>query len=81
MFSTAALNHEEIKRDPERISKNKYFLKKYSWNRIKYLSNMDDWKTFEKNNLETALNVLYIQFNVLKYNLLIFPNIAKHTKC
>ena len=33
--------------------------KKYNWNEIKYPSKLEDWKMFEKNNLETALNVLY----------------------
>ena len=33
--------------------------KKYNWNEIKYPSKLEDWKYFEKNNLEIALNVLY----------------------
>ena len=35
------------------------FIKKYNWNEIKYPSKLEDWKMFEKNNLEIALNVLY----------------------
>ena len=42
------LNHEEIKKDPQRITKIKPFINKY-----------DDWKRFEKNNVTIALNVLY----------------------
>ena len=33
---TVVLNHEEIKRDPQRISKIKTFINKYNWDGIKY---------------------------------------------
>ena len=36
--ATVALNHKEIKRDPQRISKIKSFINKYYWNGIKYPS-------------------------------------------
>ena len=55
---TVALNHEEIKRDPRRISKIKPFINKYNWDGIKYPSKIGDWKMFEKNNATIALNVL-----------------------
>ena len=41
---TVALNHEKIKRDPQRISKIKPFINKYNWNVIKYPSKIDNWK-------------------------------------
>ena len=47
-----ALNHKEIKRDPEKISKIKHFINKYNWK-----GKTDDWKTFEKNNPTIALNI------------------------
>ena len=56
-----ALNHEEIKRDPQRISKIKPFINKYNWKGTNYSSKIDDWKTFEKNNPTTALNILHIK--------------------
>ena len=59
--ATVALNREEIKKDPQRISKIKPFINKYNWNGIKYLTKIDDWKTFEKNNLTITLNILYIK--------------------
>ena len=34
--ATVALNHEEIKRDPQRISKIKHNINKYNWDGIKY---------------------------------------------
>ena len=59
--ATVALNNEKIKRDPQRISKIKPFINKCNWNGIKYPSKIDNWKTFEKINLITALNILYIK--------------------
>ena len=59
--ATVAVNHEEIKRDPQRISKIKSFTNKYNWNGIEYPSKIDDWKTFEENNSTIALNILYIK--------------------
>ena len=60
-MATVALNPEEIKSDPQRISKIKPFINKYKWNGIKYLSKIDDWKMFEKNNLTIALSSFYIK--------------------
>ena len=56
-----ALNHEEIKRDPQRISKFKLFINKCNWTGIKYPSKIDDWKTFDKNNPTIAHSILYIK--------------------
>ena len=56
-----ALNHEETKRDPQRISKIKPFINKYNWKGIKYPSKIDEWKTFEKSNLTIALSFFYIK--------------------
>ena len=59
---TVALNHEEIKSNPQRISKTKPFINNYNRNGIKYPSKIDDdCKTIEKNNLAIALNILYIK--------------------
>ena len=57
--ATIALNLEEIKRDPQRISKLKPFMNKYNWEGINHPSEKDDWKNIDKNNLTIALNVLY----------------------
>ena len=56
---TAALNYEEMKKDPQRISKIKPLINKYNWEAIKYPSKKDDWNKFEKNNLAIVLNVFY----------------------
>ena len=59
---TVASNYEEIGRHAERITKIKTFINKYNSEgikRINYPSENDDCKTFEKNNVKIALNVLY----------------------
>ena len=56
---TVALNYDEIKKDPQRITKVKPFINKYSWEEINYPSEKGDWKKFEKNNVTIAINVLH----------------------
>ena len=58
---TVALNYEEIKKDPQRITKIKPSIDKYNWKEINFPSEKDDWKKFEENNRTIALNVLYAQ--------------------
>ena len=58
---TVALNCWEIKWNSERVSKIKPFINKHNWKGINYPSKIDDWKTFEKNNLTIALNILCIK--------------------
>ena len=41
---TVALNYEEIKKGPQRITKTKPFLNKYNWEGIHFPSEKDDWK-------------------------------------
>ena len=56
---TVALNHEEIAEHSQRISKIKPFINKYNWKERNFLSEKDDWKKIEKNNVTIALNVLH----------------------
>ena len=56
---TVASNYEEIGKHAERITKIKTFINKSKWEGIKFPSNKDDWKKFDKNNLTIALNLLY----------------------
>ena len=58
-----ALNHEQIKKDPQRITKIKRFIDQYNWKEIDFPSNKKDWYEFEKNNKTIALNILYIPHN------------------
>ena len=73
--ATVALNHEKIGKLPERISKIKSLINKYYWEGINYISEKDDWKMFQKNNLTIALNVLCAKKE--KYILLTFQNIKR----
>ena len=49
------LNHEEIKKDTQRITKIKPFANKYNWKGINFPSEKHDWKKIEKNNVTIAL--------------------------
>ena len=61
-----ALNHEQIKDHPERISKIKPFIDQCNWKEIDFPSHGKDWKKFESNNQSIALNILYVPHNTEK---------------
>ena len=42
------VNNEEIKKDAQRITKNKPFINKYNWLGIDFPSEKDDWKSLRK---------------------------------
>ena len=46
--ATVALYYEEIKWNPERVSKIKSFINKYNWKGINYPSKIDHWNVREK---------------------------------
>ena len=56
---TVTLNHKEIIKHAERITKMKPFMDTYNWEGNNYASEKDDCKNIEKNNLTIALNALY----------------------
>ena len=58
---TVALNYGDIESHPERVLNIKKFINKYNWKELNYPSKTDDWKTFEKNDLTLAGNILYIK--------------------
>ena len=60
---TVALNYQNIKKDPQRISKIKPFIVQYNWKEIGFPSYLKDWKKFELNNNSIALNILFISYN------------------
>ena len=60
---TVALNHQKIKKDPQRISKIKPFINQYNWKDIDFLSHQKDWKKFKQNNTTIALNILFEPYN------------------
>ena len=44
---TVALNYQNIKKDPQRISKIKPFLDQYIWKEIDFPALQKDWKNFD----------------------------------
>ena len=62
-FLAVALNHEQIKKDSQRISKIAPFIDQYNWKEIDFPSHRKDWKKFEPNNKSIALNILYVPHN------------------
>ena len=63
---TVALNYEQIKDHPERVSKIKPSIDKYNWKEIDFPSHSKDWKKFESNKKSIALNILYVPHNTEK---------------
>ena len=58
--TTAALNHQNIENNRERVSNLKPFIDQYNWKRIEFPSHSKDWKKFEQNNKTIAINILFI---------------------
>ena len=61
-----ALNYQNIKNNPERISKIKPFTNQNNFKEIYFPSHRKDWKKFELNNKSIALNILYVPYNTKK---------------
>jgi len=55
----AALHHEEINNNPERITKLKPFAERYNWGGLEFPVALNKIGKFEKNNPEIAVNVLF----------------------
>ena len=51
-----ALDYQRIKKDPQEISKLKPYINQCNWKDIIFPSDKEDWKYFEQNNKEIALN-------------------------
>ena len=60
---TVTLNHREIGKDPQRISKIKPYIDKYNWKDIDFPVGIKDFEKFERNNTNIALNILYVPTN------------------
>ena len=65
-----ALNYQNIKKDPQRISKITPFINQYNWKEIDFPAQPSkDWKKFESNNKSIALNILFVPYNAEKIRL------------
>ena len=57
----AALHHEEISNNPERISKLQPFVERYNWEGLEFPMDYRKISKFEKNNPEIAVNVMFVK--------------------
>ena len=73
-----ALNHKEIGKYSERITKIRSFINKYNWEGINFPLEKDSWKKFKKNNRKFLL--IFCMLKRKKYFLLMFQNITQITK-
>ena len=62
---TVALNYEQIKKDPQRISKIKPLIDQYNWKEMDFPAHSKNWKKFESNK-SIALNIFYVSHNTEK---------------
>ena len=61
---TIALNHKEIGKNLDRISQKLIeHIPKNNWDYIDFPATISDYKIFEKNNEDIALNILYVPNN------------------
>ena len=58
-----SLDYQKSKKNPQNISKLKSYINQYNWKDLKFPSDKEDWKKFEQNNKEVALNVLFVPYN------------------
>ena len=66
---TLALNLNNIDNHLERISKIRPFIDQNNWKDIYFPAMSKDWKKFELNNNEIALNILHVPHNTKKINI------------
>ena len=62
-ITTLALNFNRVTNHPERTTKVKSFINSYNWTDINFPATRKDWNRFEVNNIDIALNILYVPFN------------------
>ena len=58
-----ALDYQRIKNDPQEESKIKSYINQYNWKDIRFPSDEEDWKKFEQNNKQIAMNILFVPHN------------------
>ena len=60
------MNYEQIKKDPQRISKIKTYYSQHNWKEMDFPSHKKYWKKFELCNKSLTLNILYVPYNTDK---------------
>ena len=66
---SAALNYQNIKCHPERVSNIQLFIGQYNWKEIDFPSEGRHWTKFELNNKSIALNILFVPYKIEKIRL------------
>ena len=61
-----ALSHQNIEKNPQRISNIKPFIDQYNWKEIDFLLRSKGWKKFEQNNKVIGLDILLVPHNTEK---------------
>ena len=64
---TVTLNHKEIGKHSERITKIKPFMNICHWKEINFPSEKGDWKKIEKNNVTIAFNAFHAKKEKLSF--------------
>ena len=59
---SVALNHKQIKNNPEKLSNLKPFMRQYEWKNIDFPATSKDWKKFEQDTKAIALNILFVPY-------------------
>ena len=72
-----ALNHENISNNPQRIANLIEFIPQYNWDDINFPASYKEYSTFEKNNRDIVLNILFIEHNTQEIRQ---SYISKHNK-
>ena len=60
---TVPLNHQNIGKNPQRISRIDPFIDQYNCKEIVFPSHSKVWKKFEQNNKTIAPNILFVPHN------------------
>ena len=58
-----ALHHNELGKNPGRISKKLDIYSSFNWHNIDFPASSEDYATFERLNSDVAFNILYVPFN------------------
>ena len=66
----AALHHQDISHDPQRIIKFKPYISDYNWKDIDFAAGSKEYKIFERNNQDIALNILSVPHNKKEINII-----------
>ena len=73
-----ALHHQNISHDPQRITKLKPYISDYNWKDIDFAVGSKEYKIFERNNKDIALNILSVPHNKKEIN--IYKSEHNHTR-